>query len=511
MNFKRMELAGFKSFADKTTIKFDGGVTAIVGPNGCGKSNVADAIRWVLGEQRSKMLRGSSMQDVIFNGTEKRKSLSYTEVSLVFDNTNRTFDIEYDEVIMTRKLYRSGESAYYINKTPCRLKDITLLLHDSGIGKEGYSIIGQGKVEEILSAKPENRRAIFEEAAGISKFKAKKTDAERKLNRTRDNLTRINDIVLEIERQLNPLKEQSETAKEYLKLRDTAKELELNNYIYKYDNAATEKNQLQIKINAIKEEIASKQKALEEASTDYDKTYAAIEDADKENNRLHAEVLRLTVDLEKRSGDVGVLKEKLTHLKTEGERLFDEIKTAEKEHENNEEILKEKRVKLNENNVLLNSLRDRTEDVSTKYFEVVDELTKSEDEAQNNQEQIVSALSELSDVKANLSAYNAEKKALLLRHQEVLVASKQKEAELTINKNTKALTENNITNAKKQKQILQEEYEKGSKNYNLLSKTLADLKEDYMQTSASVVSMQNRRKMLIEMQNSYEGLSLIHI
>ncbi|MBQ8431206.1 MAG: AAA family ATPase, partial [Clostridia bacterium] len=181
MTFKQMEMAGFKSFADPTIINFDGGITAIVGPNGCGKSNVADAIRWVLGEQSSKSLRGKSMQDVIFAGTEKRKRLSYCEVSLVFDNTQKWFNIEFDEVVITRKLYRSGESEYYINLKPCRLKDITDLLYDSGVGKDGYSIIGQGKVEEIISSKPEDRRSIFEEATGIAKFKARKVESERKL------------------------------------------------------------------------------------------------------------------------------------------------------------------------------------------------------------------------------------------------------------------------------------------------------------------------------------------
>jgi len=194
MNFKKIELAGFKSFADKIEIKLESGVTAIVGPNGCGKSNVADAIRWVLGEQSSKNLRGNSMQDVIFNGTERRKSLSYCEVTLTFDNTDRYFNYDYDEVAITRKLYRSGESAYLINRNDCRLKDIINLLYDSGIGKDGYSIIGQGKVEQIISSKPEDRRSIFEDAAGISKFKSRKVEAERRLERTRENIARVNDI-----------------------------------------------------------------------------------------------------------------------------------------------------------------------------------------------------------------------------------------------------------------------------------------------------------------------------
>ena len=215
MNFKQIELYGFKSFADRLEIKFNDGITAIVGPNGCGKSNVADAIRWVLGEQSAKLLRASNMQDVIFNGTEKRKSLSYCEVTLTFDNTKRYFDIDYDEISITRKLYRSGESEYLINKNPCRLKDIVSILHDSGMGKEGYSIIGQGKVTEIVESKPENRRSMFEDAAGIAKYKKEKTDAERKLEVARQNLDRVGDILLEIDRQMGPLRKQAENAKKY--------------------------------------------------------------------------------------------------------------------------------------------------------------------------------------------------------------------------------------------------------------------------------------------------------
>ena len=232
MYFKGMELAGFKSFADKVEIKFDDGITAIVGPNGCGKSNVGDAIKWVLGEQSSKSLRGTSMQDVIFSGTEKRKSLSYCEVSLFFNNTDRLFNFEYDDIIVTRKLYRSGESEYLINRNPCRLKDIVNLFFDSGIGRDGYSIISQGKVEEIISSKPEQRRLIFEEAAGIAKFKSQKVESERKLERTEENLTRLRDIVGELDRQLGPLRKQAETAKVYLELRDVLKSLEVNAFIY---------------------------------------------------------------------------------------------------------------------------------------------------------------------------------------------------------------------------------------------------------------------------------------
>ena len=199
MYLKRLELQGFKSFADKTELEFLPGITTVIGPNGSGKSNIADAIRWVLGEQSMKSLRGTKTEDIIFAGTQSRKSLGYAEVSIIFDNTDQKLPIEFSEVTITRRIYRSGESGYFINKTPCRLKDILELLMDTGIGKDGYSIIGQGKIDEILSNKSEERRHIFEEAAGIVKYRTRKAESEKKLEQTKVNLLRINDIIYEIE------------------------------------------------------------------------------------------------------------------------------------------------------------------------------------------------------------------------------------------------------------------------------------------------------------------------
>ena len=219
MYLKRLELQGFKSFADKTVLEFMPGITSVIGPNGSGKSNISDAIRWVLGEQSMKSLRGSKSEDIIFAGTQARKSLGFAEASIVIDNTDGKLPIEYSEVTVTRKLFRSGETGYYINKTPCRLKDILELFMDTGIGKDGYSIIGQGKIDEILSNKSEDRRHIFEEAAGIVKYKVRKEESEKKLEQTKVNLIRINDILAEIEANLDPLKEKADKAKKFINLR----------------------------------------------------------------------------------------------------------------------------------------------------------------------------------------------------------------------------------------------------------------------------------------------------
>lgn len=231
MYLKKLEVHGFKSFADKISIDFRDGITGIVGPNGSGKSNVIDSVRWVLGEQSPKTLRGSRMEDIIFNGTSHRKPLGLAEVSLTFNNSEKFLPIDYSEVTITRRLYRSGESEYLINKTTCRLKDIRELLMDTGIGIDGYSLIGQGQIDGILSNKPDERRQIFEEAAGIVKFKSRKLEAEKKLDNTKQNLIRIDDILGELEARIEPLKSQSEKAKTFLTLSKELKELELSIFI----------------------------------------------------------------------------------------------------------------------------------------------------------------------------------------------------------------------------------------------------------------------------------------
>ena len=227
MYLKKLELQGFKSFADKTVLEFMPGITTVIGPNGSGKSNISDAIRWVLGEQSMKSLRGSKTEDVIFAGTQSRKSVGFAEVSMVMDNSDQKLPIEYNEVTITRKIYRSGESGYFINKTPCRLKDVLELFMDTGIGKDGSSIIGQGKIDEILSNKSDERRHIFEEAAGIVKYRVRKAESEKKLEQAKLNLLRINDIISEIETSIEPTRIQAEKAKQFLKLRDELKSIEI--------------------------------------------------------------------------------------------------------------------------------------------------------------------------------------------------------------------------------------------------------------------------------------------
>ena len=257
MHLKKLEIQGFKSFPEYTLIEFDKGMTAIVGPNGSGKSNVTDAIRWVLGEQSVKTLRGSKMEDVIFNGTQSRRAMNFAEVSMTIDNSDGKLPIEYYEVQVTRRLYRSGESEYQINHVNCRMKDILQLFMDTGLGKDGYSIIGQGRVDDILSTKSEDRRKVLEEASGIVKFKTRKEEAERKLNSAEQNLVRINDILEELKNQIGPLSEQAEKAKKYHQLYDEWKKDDIAVILHMIDRN-------KVFLDGSAEERASLKKAIED-------------------------------------------------------------------------------------------------------------------------------------------------------------------------------------------------------------------------------------------------------
>ncbi len=507
MNFKRIEIVGFKSFADKTIVEFDGGITAIVGPNGCGKSNVADSIRWVLGEQSSKTLRGSSMQDVIFAGTENRKSLSYAEVTMVLDNSDRTLNIDYNEVALTRKLYRSGDSEYLINNTPCRLKDIVDVLHDSGIGRDGYSIIGQGKVDEIVNSKPENRRLIFEEAAGISKFKSKKVEASRKLERVRDNLSRLRDILGEIERQLTPLKHQAENAKKYLVLKEALKKAEINNYIYQYDNASVNKETINSRINAIKEELSLRNADLENVVKRYNENFEKINNIDKDINSLYNKMIELNVNLEKSSSEAVVVNEKISNLNNELNRLNFETSKIQNQIEELKNLLNTKTSKKEENLTKIDALNEEIEVARSKYLKIVDELAKSEDLSEENQKSMVDALSRLSDLKSDFSKKTTEKTALEEKLNEITkLLNEETIKNVEISSNVSKLNEN-ISKLNNEKILLKNETSSCLNKYNESILKQRNLEEKISNLQNSIAMLDSRKKTIMEMQKDLDGFN----
>ncbi len=371
---------------------------------------MSDAIRWVLGEQKTKQLRGNSMQDVIFAGSEKRKRLSFCEVTIVLDNSTRTLDIDYDEVAIGRKLYRSGESEYLINKTQCRRKDIIDILHDSGIGRDGYSIIGQGQVQKILLSKPIERRAIFEEAAGISKYKQKKIEAERKLNHASENLTRVDDITSEVERQLKPLMDQSSKAKKFLTLSEQLKKFEINNYIYNYDSASDRKGAIRVRIEALLEETATRTAELEKAMKDYEDTFDEFTNIDEKMKGLYDKKTNLQVSLEKKSGESGIVREKIIMQEEELSRVSRSVNelSISLESAKTEKSKKECHLTDNQNNI--ERLMREIEEINVKYGEIMNELTIEELADENNQKEMFTSLANLGESKAELSALETEQK-----------------------------------------------------------------------------------------------------
>ena len=314
MRLKRLEIYGFKSFADRTVVVFDQGITGIVGPNGSGKSNLSDAVRWVLGEQSAKALRGGKMEDVIFNGTQKRKRLGYCEVSLVFDNEDHALPVDFAEVMITRRVYRSGEGEYYINKAACRLRDIIELFRDTGVGKEGYSIIGQGRIGEILSQKSEDRRGIFEEAAGIVKYRTRKEESEKRLANMRDNLSRVEDIIAELESQLEPLANASETARHYLALRDELRVLECSSFVLRSDRAKERIADAEAMLTGLREAIEQEEKRAGELTAARDAANETSQALEEQVSAAHESVLELTREKEAREGELAMLRAEIARM-----------------------------------------------------------------------------------------------------------------------------------------------------------------------------------------------------
>ncbi|MBP1756575.1 MAG: hypothetical protein H6Q59_2973, partial [Firmicutes bacterium] len=331
MYLKSIEVHGFKSFANKIVLEFHDGITGIVGPNGSGKSNVADAVRWVLGEQSAKQLRGAKMEDVIFSGTQTRKPLGYAFVAITLDNSDHKLPIEYEEVTVARRVYRSGESEYLINGTSCRLKDVHELFMDTGIGKEGYSIIGQGQIDKILSGKPEDRRELFDEAAGIVKFKRRKYAAEKNLEEEKLNLSRITDIIKEIEKQLSPLEKQSAVAKIYLKLKEELKTLEVNQFLKEYDKLRTSKEQLEEKLNIATGDFEQTKADYENTKEEYIRLEQQLEECDLKIEEDKTSFNEHKLSKEKAEGEIKVLQEQISSLQQNDVYIQGRIETTERE------------------------------------------------------------------------------------------------------------------------------------------------------------------------------------
>lgn len=505
MFLKCIEMQGFKSFADKIILHFDKGITSVVGPNGSGKSNISDAVRWVLGEQSAKSLRGSKMEDVIFAGTQHRKPVGFAYVSLTLDNSDKTLPLDYSEVTISRRVYRSGESEYFINKTTCRMKDVHELFMNTGIGKEGYSIIGQGRIDEILSTRSEDRRAIFEEAAGIMKYKVRKKEALRKLDNTKQNLLRIDDIIIELESQLEPLKDQAEKARNYLELSGELKELEVSLYIDSIEKNQAKINEMENLFSKIRQDIQNendrienkkkdnreKTERLEKLKNDLEVIRNELFDIDRETGRFES---RIQIDEEKiknlESGnitadqDIEGTKIRIESIDKDIEKRNKRLENLQREHENFSMLLTQAEQKINE---------------------IIARLDKKEREIELMKQEVMDKLDDLSESRTKLNSLKNERKALKERQQKV--SAEIRKIMLERDQETLRLEEA-VNDLRKAKESLSKQKENlGEKEncYQQGKKEIEQLREEQNKVMQDLQSTKSRLRVLTDMENSLEG------
>ncbi len=415
MYLKSIEVNGFKSFANKINFKFNNGITGIVGPNGSGKSNVGDAVRWVLGEQSAKQLRGSKMEDVIFSGTELRKPQGSAYVAITLDNSDHKLPIDFNEVTVARRVYRSGESEYLINGVVSRLKDVTRLFFDTGIGKEGYSIIGQGQIEKILSGKPEERRELFDEAAGIVKYKKNKAATEKQLEAERANLERVTDILKELEKQVGPLKEQSETARRYLIYKDELKKLDINAFLLDADNNKEQLKDFEEKLNIVEEDATRLRAEYDQAKDEYNEIEAKLESYNAKIDETKNDIHEKKLNNQKFEGEINLLNQQILSYKNNETTVNEQYEKVTNELKSNQEELK----KLYEVKAELDEKLDNADDIldkaTTEYEDLKQLISDKETEIESSKSDIIESLNEGGTLKAKVGRYDSMLESLNLR------------------------------------------------------------------------------------------------
>lgn len=508
MKLKKLELYGFKSFAQRTEIVFDEGITGIVGPNGSGKSNIGDAVRWVLGEQSAKTLRGASMSDVIFNGTQKRKPLSYCEVSLVFDNDDHALAMEAAEVMVTRRVYRNGESEYYLNRTACRLKDVVDLFRDTGIGKEGYSIIGQGRIDEILSRKSEDRRQVFEEAAGIVKFKARKEEADKKLQRTLENLERVDDILDELTKRLKPLEEQSRNARVYLELSTELKDLDLNLFLIRSDRARARLSELESELLTVQTILADTESNLTDKTTRRDETQNRIDQLEEAITKARTELMECAEHVHESQKKLSALQsrretrsENRQRIVREQEEAQERLAEIEKDHVRIQADVEKQHSLIADAEQILRATQDAAEKAQAKEKEADAAL-----EAQKAA--VIDQMNRLSDVrndKTRLNTMQGQMETRLTEIEESSGALQEQEAALR-----EALTavEKQLETENQHQQQCQEQLAQARQASDEADAAYANLRADVEKQSADMQAAASRHNVLTEMTRDMEGYNM---
>ena len=505
MYLKSIEMQGFKSFAGKMTLEFHNGITGIVGPNGSGKSNISDAVRWVLGEQSAKQLRGASMQDVIFAGTENRKPLSYAYVAITLDNSDHTLAVDYDEVTVARRVYRSGESEYLMNGAVCRLRDVSELFYDTGIGKEGYSIIGQGQIDKILSGKPEDRRELFDEAAGIVKFKKRKQATLKKLMDEEDNLLRVTDILNELEGRVGPLERQSETARQYLKKKEELKRYDVNMFILEYERLNEQLEEI-AKNQGITEAQLNEQHEKENAlKEEYSRIEQAINDGDEKLRELYALQQKTSIDKEKLENQIRLYEEQIRLARVSDEGLDDrkaaisaDIASLEGQLAEKEEEYKELKVVLDELEDKLNAAKSKEESLSNR----IDELKKQIESDQNKSRQL---LDDMSDLKSKEQRLVAVTEQLAIRRAELTQRMLSRKKGSSDIEETLALSQSKEEEAKAKLDTVRNKNRELKNRLYQFESRLKELSTDYNSAKSNVQKKEAMLESLKNLAERYEG------
>ena len=473
MYLKNIEVYGFKSFAQKINFEFHNGITGIVGPNGSGKSNVGDAVRWVLGEQSAKQLRGGNMQDVIFSGTENRKPLSFASVSITLDNSDHKLPVDYNEVTVTRRLYRSGESEYLINGSGCRLKDIQEMFYDTGIGKEGYSIIGQGQIDKILSGKPEERRELFDEAAGIVKFKRRKATTLKKLDEERQNLVRVTDILSELTKQLGPLEKQSETARIYLAKREELKELDVNLFLLDHQRTGELLKELEEKLEQAQRELNEAQAAYDQTKIEYDRLEQELEDLNHRLDTLKEEQQQNALLKQQYEGQVQVLEEQISSGKQNSEHyqnrltaLGEDLDRRTQEKEKLAEDKLELQSRLKEIRASLSKETEALENIVSN----VEECTQAVEDGKN---EIIEILNSRATTKGKVQRFDAMLEQLNIRKAEI---------------------SQRILRLKSEEEVLEKERLNAQKQYDAVTAVIHSTNEECVRLDGEVQKLQDELK-----------------
>lgn len=498
MYLKSIEVQGFKSFANKLVFKFNKGITGIVGPNGSGKSNVGDAVRWVLGEQSAKQLRGSKMEDVIFSGTETRKPLGFAYVAITLDNSDHKLPVDYDEVVVARRVYRSGESEYLMNGHSCRLKDVQELFFDTGIGKEGYSIIGQGQIEKILNGKPEERRELFDEAAGIVKFKKRKQAAQKNLEIERMNLSRVNDILAELEKQIGPLKRQEETARAYLKLKEKLKVCEVNLFLNEYAEMKNELKSLNEKATIVSDDLAQTNNEYAQIKTEYDRLESELEACDRAIEEKRKILNDGLLEKEKVEGEIKVLHEQIASVHTTTEHQKNRMTELSVQSEQKQKELAaymEEKQTISDKISSLDDAKAKADDALEQMNRHVQTLREAIDTKNG---EIIGFLNDAASVKAKIGRYDTmieqinirkselNQRLIVLKTEETSRADAVKGFEIELEEKMKEILE-----AQKDKERLTEEGRQVSETLIRLRRDMDEKQQVFHQTNSRYGALKN--------------------